>query len=106
MDELINELTKRLNSLEISVAEQEDGKLTVFTTVEPLFCFVRDTEAQALQVVKETLESYARHFYKKEATIKLEVQPTALVRQVRLEPRRRVYPIFSTPINDECVAFA
>jgi hypothetical protein len=97
----MNEVQKRLSGLVISVAEQEDGKFAVFTTAEPLFCFVRDTETAALAAVEDTLKSYIKHFHNADATITLEVTPVSPVRQIRLEPRRRVLPRFSSVINGD-----
>jgi len=86
----------KLKDLEIIVAEGEDGKLTVFTTSEPLFCFVRSTEADVLEVVKDTLQSYVKHFCDRDTKVTIvQSNPPAPVREVRLEPKHRLLPSFS-----------
>ena len=102
----MNEALKKLAELQISVAEQEDGKIAVFTTVEPLFCFVRSTQEECLEVIKDTLRSYIKNFYNKDTNVTLEVTPISRVRQVRLEARRRVLPKFTYPADDDSLAYA
>ena len=38
----MEELIKKLEALDITLSESDDGSFTVYTTSEPLFCFVRN----------------------------------------------------------------
>ena len=108
---MTNENIAKLNDLEIIVAGGEDGKLTVYSTSEPLFCFVRSTEAEVLDVVKDTLHSYIKHFRDENVEVTVEVtivqsKTPPLVREVRLEPRQRLFPSFSFAIGGGELAYA
>jgi hypothetical protein len=56
-------LERTLNALKIVVSVGEDGRHTVCTEQEPLFCFVRDTEDEVRDLVIQTLRSYVETFY-------------------------------------------
>lgn len=56
-------LTEKLNALEICVAQNEAGMLTVFTESEPLFCYDAATIEEAERLVAGTLQSYASRFF-------------------------------------------
>ena len=56
-------LERVLRALDIRVGVSSDGKYTVTSEQEPIFCFVRDSEAQIEDVVKDTIVSYVAKFY-------------------------------------------
>ena len=53
--------------------ELVDGRFIVCSEREPIFCFLRDTEEEALRVAQETFVEYHRQFFQKEA--KVQVRP-------------------------------
>lgn len=59
----MTDLETRLAELRIYVSQSDDDRITVYTTSEPLFCFERDTEAEAFRAVRETLKSYRETFF-------------------------------------------
>jgi hypothetical protein len=59
----IEKLEQTLSNLEIEVSVGTDGRFTVCTHSEPLFCFVRKTEEEIADVVADTLTSYVNTFY-------------------------------------------
>jgi hypothetical protein len=91
-------LEKCLQELEITVSKNGDGRLTVCTQTEPLFCFVRDTQEEINTVVVDTLSSYIRSFYQVEdvqvnaVSVPLE-RPTIPHRHLR--PVSRIRPTFA-----------
>lgn len=104
---MTNENIAKLKDLEIILAGGEDGELTVYSTSEPLFCFVRSTEAEVLDVVKDTLHSYIKHFCDENVEVTMVQSNTLpLVREVRLEPRQRLFPSFSFAIGGGELAYA
>ncbi len=50
-------------SLKINVSKSEDGLFTVCSYSEPLFCYDAHDEAGVNQLVQDTLNSYAKHFF-------------------------------------------
>jgi hypothetical protein len=59
----IERVEQVLSDLEIEVSVGRDGRYTVCTHSEPLFCFVRDSEEEIDTVVIDTLTSYLNTFY-------------------------------------------
>ncbi|HXP73928.1 MAG TPA: hypothetical protein VN823_07265, partial [Stellaceae bacterium] len=56
-------LEDALLGLDVTIGTSSDGQYTVFTTREPLFCFVRPTEKEVEDLIRETLTSYIQNFY-------------------------------------------
>jgi hypothetical protein len=56
-------LAQVLDRLHIGISRGGDGRFTVYSTSEPLFCFERDTEEECRRVTVETLRSYIENFY-------------------------------------------
>ena len=50
-----------------------DGKFVVCREVEPVFCFLRDTEEEAVRVAQDTFVEYQRLFFQKEAKVSVRV---------------------------------
>jgi len=59
----IERLTQILSRLDVTISESSDGRFTVSTTVEPLFCFVRSSLDEINKVVIDTLQSYIDNFH-------------------------------------------
>lgn len=95
--ERLQKLKERLTALDIAVSKGTDGRFTVCTTVEPLFCFVRDTEAEIENVVKDALRSYIENFYDIQI-VKIETETVPVARSPlpieELVPVSRVQPSF------------
>jgi hypothetical protein len=72
-NELLRELDKKMDALAINISEDEDGRLTAYSSSEPLFCLVRNTKDDLEEVVRELLASYAKTFYHMD-TARFEIQ--------------------------------
>jgi len=59
----MKELKERLEQLEINVSQDDEGRITVYSTSEPAFCFVADDLSHAKSLVVDTLISYANTFF-------------------------------------------
>jgi hypothetical protein len=59
----LSTLQEHLAKLDITLSRGGDAPLCVFTTSEPLFCFEGNTEAELVELVKDTLLSYVELFY-------------------------------------------
>lgn len=101
-------LEKCLENLEITVFENNDGCLTVCTTSEPLFCFVRETQEEIDAVVVDTLTSYVKTFFQVE-NVSVEAEQIPLVKPTvphhQLRPIARIRPSFAAPAGGS-LAFA
>jgi hypothetical protein len=53
----------RVKDLDIQLSESDDGVLTACTLTEPLFCHDADSREELAVLVRNTLVSYAKHFY-------------------------------------------
>lgn len=53
----------KLEKLKVTVSQTVDGRFTVRSHSEPLFCVVRDTEEEIKDVVADTIKSYLATFY-------------------------------------------
>ena len=51
------------------IANLADGRFIVCREVEPIFCFLRDTEEEAVRVAQETFVEYQRLFFQREAKL-------------------------------------
>ena len=51
------------------IADLEDGRFIVCREQEPLFCFLRDTEEEAVRAAQETFVEYQRLFFQREARV-------------------------------------
>ena len=57
----MTDFEERLSTLDITVFE-DNNTFTVFTTVEPLFCFTCNSIEDVGALIHDTLSSYARTF--------------------------------------------
>ncbi|KAB2880682.1 MAG: hypothetical protein F9K38_10035 [Pseudorhodoplanes sp.] len=94
-----SKLLQLLEALEISVSQDDDGRFTVCTTSEPLFCFVRDTEQEINDLVVNTLTSYINTFYDVEdlriTTVSVPVEKPSIPKK-ELRPVSRIKPTFTS----------
>ena len=88
---------KALDRLEINGGRTPAGAFLAFSITEPLFCYERDTQEELVEVIADTLKSYAETFYEVE---NVTVQITSETRAVpnvpvdRIEPTLRLLPSF------------
>ena len=68
------ELSERLKALKISYSRIDDGYAAVSAS-EPIFCFVRDTQAELKDLIERTLTSYAKIFYEIDLSVKVIEKP-------------------------------
>lgn len=54
-------MTDRTFSIGLAI-DDEDGTVTVYSKTEPIFCFVRNNEAEANAVALDTIRSYLENF--------------------------------------------
>lgn len=80
-----------LERLKIVIAQDDDG-LTVFSSVEPLFCFTRKTHAELAEVTVQTIRSYLETFYDVK---NVDVQAVEEPLEHPAIPRKRFSPISS-----------
>lgn len=73
--------------LSFNVGVGPNGEHTPFRESEPVFCFVRDTEEQAVQVAIETIQSYLLHF--KQISAPVTPRKTAKIPTQRIQRSRR-----------------
>ena len=69
--------------LSFEVAVSADGSFTAFSTAEPVFCFVRETEEAAVEVAIDSVKSYFRHF--KDEDISIDLQRHEPIPTVRIQ---------------------
>ena len=55
------------------IANLVDGRFIVCREQEPIFCFLRDTEEEAVRAAQETFVEYERLFFQKEAKVSVRV---------------------------------
>ncbi len=80
----MTDLKERLSALDITVAVDGDEKLAVFTTTEPLFCFVCDSIEEVQALIQETLSSYARTFHQiEDVRVRLQSKEAIPVKKLR-----------------------
>ncbi len=93
----IERLTQILSRLDVTIFKSSDGRFTVSTTVEPLFCFVRPSLEEINKVVIDTLQSYIDNFHDIGLfQIKIEKEElTPPLRQERSELVGRLRPFLS-----------
>ena len=74
-------------SFRFVVAETADGKeFVACSTQEPAFCFVRNSEQEAIRVAEETFAEYRSLFLKKEAPLRARALP--VLPAIRLSSER------------------
>lgn len=72
MNDHIKDLTLRLNHLCVVLArDNTTGQVTAYTTSEPLFCYSRNSEAEAIALAKDTILDYIKRFYNIECSLDL-----------------------------------
>ena len=59
-------LRKALDRLKINGGRTPAGAFLAFSITEPLFCYERDTQEELVEVIADTLKSYAETFYEVE----------------------------------------
>ncbi len=101
----MDELKKLLSTLEITISFDGEDEYTVFTTSEPLFCFVCTSPEEAVALVQDTLLSYARTFYRVEE-IPVELRQEAAIPVKKLTPYGYVRPFIAPDDNEGQLAFA
>ena len=89
-------LLRQIENLNIEVSKNADGLLTVCSTSEPLFCYDAQTPEEAVELVKRTLRSYAKHFFHVDAGVTTECAPIAEAPLPieRTTPISRIKPVF------------
>lgn len=85
----MDELRKKLDSLQIVVSDNGDGNFTAYTKSEPLFCFVRNDVDELQALVVDTLKSYISTFYDA-VSVEVEVVEQPALSQI---PVREIRPI-------------
>jgi hypothetical protein len=96
-------LKKRLAEIDICVSHSDAGYYTVSTTVEPLFCFQRNSVEEAIDLAKLTLVSYISTFYEVEdfhVSVVSEPVHVPVVPVERTSPFSRLIPSFDNDGND------
>ena len=99
-------LEDRLSALEFIISEGQDGKFTVVSTCEPLFCFERRTLPELADAVSNTLSSYIKTFYAFsdiKVITKIEELEVAPLPVEEFKPISRIRPSFSNLFGKERV---
>lgn len=92
-------LKKVLSNFQIEGARTTAGKFLAYSVTEPLFCYERDSVEELVEVIGDTLKSYAATFYHFE-DVEVEITSHPLSRAVpavpveRIEPTLRLLPSF------------
>lgn len=56
-------------SFRFAIGKSDDGKYIACSDVEPVFCFICDSEEQAKQVAQGTYEDYQRRFFNRNVRV-------------------------------------
>lgn len=91
----MTDLETKLAELRIYVSQSGDDRITVYTTSEPLFCFERDSEAEAFRAVRETLQSYCETFFDVR-NVRVDINPAPRrehLPRISLKPLKEYLPI-------------
>ena len=101
--------TRVWSRLEAFCGRTPEGGLVAYSLTEPLFCYERDTQGELLELVRGTLESYARTFYRAgNVTVRVTARPlereTDLIRHIT--PVERLELTIDDPAHDGPLATA
>ncbi len=84
----MTDFEERLSALDITVSEDDNNNtFTVFTTVEPLFCFTCNSIEEVRSLIQDTLSSYARTFYQIER-VRVRLQSEEIIPIEKLRPSK------------------
>ena len=90
-------LKRVFDLLEIEGGRTISGSFLAYSVTEPLFCYERRTEDELLEVIVDTLKSYAETFYDVETVtvgVTSEARDILAVPVEHIEPTLRLLPSF------------